>query len=172
MSDLSSTFSYLATVEQIVDSAGNIVAERERRTGLRALLVSQMVVDATGQRLFKVVCRTGRISARVDVFTPEGASVAQIRGSAFLRQPREFTIQDGSGSVVGRIERTTWIGREYRLLDADGRLRAHGVRTGRKEGTEWAVEFQDGQPLASPWPELTAAYFLSRHALGRPKPPP
>lgn len=136
MSDLSSTFGYLATAEQIVDSAGNIVAERERRSGLRASMVSQTVVDAVGRPLFKVVCRTGRISSRVDVLTPEGAPVAQMKGTAFLGRPREFTIQDGSGSVIGRIERTTWIGREYRLLDADGRLRANGVRTGRREGTE------------------------------------
>lgn len=172
MTDLSSTFSYRTTDKQIIDSAGNVVGERERRSGIRALIVSQMIVDTTGRPLFKVVCRTSTISGRVDVFTPEGAPVVRIKGTAFFGFPREYTIRDGSGLVIGRIERVGFTGGEFRLLDNAGHLRAHGVRTGRLEGRECAVEIQRGQPLVSPWPELTAAFFLSRRQLRAPKPPP
>jgi uncharacterized protein YxjI len=171
MSDLSSALSYHATAERIVDSAGNVVAERERRRGVRALIVSNTIVDATGQPLLKVLCRIGQVTRRVDVFTPQDDPVAHIKGKAFFSRPRKFTIRDGSGSVIGRIE-GTWIGWEFRLLDNEGRLRARGVKTGLKDGKEWAVEIQDGQPLASPWPELTAAFFLSRRALEAAKLPP
>lgn len=171
MSELWSALDYHATAEQIVDSAGNILAQREQRHGIKALVLSRTIVDATGRPLLKVLPRKGQITARVDVFTPQDEPIAHIKGTAFLTRPRKFTIRDGSGSLIGRIE-GTWIGWEFRLLDNEGRMRAHGVKTGLKDGTEWAVEIQDGRPLASPWPELTAAFFLARRALEMPRLPP
>lgn len=171
MSDLSSALGYLATNERIVDRAGNVLAEREQRRGLKALFLSQVIVDAAGGPLFRVVCHTSRSTGQVDVFTPEGTPVARIKGKSFFSRPRKFTIRDGSGSVIGRIEEpwSQLLGGGASLLDHEGRPQAHGVIAGT---TQWAVEIRGGQPLASPWPELTAAYFMSWWALHAPKPPP
>lgn len=174
MSDLSSALGYLATNERIVDRAGNVLAEREKRRGLKALFLSQVIVDAAGRPLFRVVCRTSRSTGQVDVFTPEDTPVAHIKGKSFFSRPRKFTIRDGSGLVIGRIE-APWLGSEggllgeLLLLDNEGHLRVRGVRA---NGAEWAVKIQGDQPLAGPWPQLTAAFFLSRSALNAPKPPP
>lgn len=115
------------------------------------------VVGPDGMPLFSLDKKVGSFRSWVKVMGPDLALVARIDriGTIFTSFKRRYAIRDASGVEIGRIDSPV-MGYEFVVLDAAGTCVARGTRRGQ---SSWEV--RRDVVMESPWPELTAAFFIS-----------
>lgn len=113
--------------------------------------------DMSGRPLFRFESKTGDFRTWMKVLDLDGTVIARVDriGSKLTRFKHRFTIQDASGTEIGRIDNPR-LGYEFVIYTAGDRCvaSAHIVRQ-----SYWETRYEGGTDF--PWPQITAAFFLS-----------
>jgi hypothetical protein len=114
------------------------------------------VSGPSGETLFAFQYKASNFRSWLKVLDIDGSLIARIDriGSRFHFKSR-YTVRDAAGAEIGRIDNPK-LGVEFVIHARDDVVMATGVLRGQ---STWVVERKNVPDM--PWPEITAAFFLS-----------
>ena len=148
---------------RIVDDRGEVLAIAPG-SGVRDLLAAVFrrgpippVTTPDGTPLFSYEQKVGAFKNWLKIRSPDNQLIARIDqiGNLFTAFKRRYTIREASGAEIGRIDNPR-LRAEFVVFDGDGTCVARGIRQG-----QFAWEVSREAERDSPWPEITAAFFMS-----------
>lgn len=157
---------YVKDGRRILDDRGEplaVVSVQGRRELLSFLLSrnrtpERSLTDAAGAPLLRYTTKVGDFTSWLKVVDSGGTPIGRIdrNGTIFTAFKDRFTVRDASGAEIGRIDNPVKA-HEFVFLDHAGARIARGLRV---EEDSWDVQ-RETAAIAGPWPEFTAAFFLS-----------